>query len=51
MNSVMRILILVIGVLLVVNGIGDIVDDSRILTYDLTSIFSGVGFIIVSRTK
>ena len=51
MNTVIKILILVIGVLLVVNGIGNIVDDSRILTYDLTSILSGVGFILTSRAK
>ena len=51
MNSVVKILIFVIGVLLVLNGIGNIVDDSRILTYDLTSILSGVGFILISRTK
>ena len=51
MNKVIKILILVIGVLLILNGIGNIVDDSRILTYDLTSVLSGVGFILISRTK
>lgn len=42
------IIIIIIGILLVLNGLANIFDDSRILTYDITSILSGVGFIIVS---
>ena len=34
-----------------VNGFGNIVDDARILVYDLTAIFSGIGFIVISKTK
>ena len=43
--------LLIIGILLFVNGIANIVDDSRVLTYDITSILSGTGFILVSRMK
>ena len=43
--------LLIIGILLLVNGIANIVDDSRVLTYDITSILSGTGFILVSRMK
>jgi ABC-type transport system involved in multi-copper enzyme maturation permease subunit len=45
-----NILLLIVGILLILNGFGNIVDDSRVLTYDITSILSGLGFIIVSRT-
>lgn len=51
MNKITRIALLIIGILLLINGLGNIIDDSRVLTYDLTSIFSGIGFILVSRIK
>jgi len=51
MNKTAKILILVIGALLVLNGLANILDDSRILTYDITSILSGIGFVIISRAK
>ena len=41
--------LVVIGVLLILNGVANIIDDSRILTYDITSIIAGIGFIIVSK--
>jgi hypothetical protein len=44
-----NILILIVGILLVLNGFANIVDDSRVLTYDITSILSGLGFVLVSR--
>ena len=30
---------------------GNIWDDSRVLVYDLTAIFAGIGFIVISKTK
>lgn len=41
-------LLISMGVLLLINGFGNIIDDSRVLTYDLTSIFSGIGFLVLS---
>lgn len=49
MEKWIRISLVVIGILLLLNGIANIVDDSRVLTYDLTSILSGIGFIVASR--
>lgn len=48
MNKTIKILLIVIGALLLVNGIGNIIDDSRVLTYDITSVLSGIGFIILA---
>ncbi len=39
---------LTLGFLLLVNGIGNIIDDARVLTYDITSILSGLGMILVA---
>ena len=46
-----NVIILIVGILLVFNGLINIVDDSSVLTYDITSILSGLGFVIVSRRK
>jgi ABC-type transport system involved in multi-copper enzyme maturation permease subunit len=51
MNKVIKIFLLIIGVLLILNGLGNIVDDARILSYDIASMLSGIGFILVSRMK
>jgi ABC-type transport system involved in multi-copper enzyme maturation permease subunit len=51
MNRAIKISITVIGILLLLNGVGNIIDDSRILTYDIASILSGIGFLIISRIK
>ncbi len=51
MNKAAKITLLVIGILLLLIGFGNIWDDSRILVYDLTAIFAGIGFVIISRTK
>ena len=51
MNKPGRISLLVIGILLLINGFGNIIDDSRVLTYDIASILSGIGFVIISRIK
>ena len=51
MNKTIKIALTIIGILLVVNGLLNIVDDGTILTYDITSLLSGIGFIIVSFSK
>jgi ABC-type transport system involved in multi-copper enzyme maturation permease subunit len=51
MDKKIKITLLVVGVLLLLNGLGNIVDDARILTYDIASILSGIGFIVASRIK
>jgi hypothetical protein len=40
---------LLVGLLLIYNGIGNIFDDARTLTCDITSILSGIGFVLISR--
>ena len=44
-----KIILVVIGILLLILGFGNIWDDSRVLVYDLTAILSGIGFITISR--
>ena len=51
MNNKIRIALLVIGILLLLNGFANIIDDARVLTYDITSILSGIGFVFLSRIK
>jgi len=51
MKKTTKISLIVIGILLLINGIGNIIDDSRVLTYDIASILSGIGFIIISVSK
>jgi len=51
MNKKIKVLLIIIGVLLLITGIGNIIDDSRVLTYDITSILSGIGFIILTISK
>ncbi len=50
-SKTIKIALLIIGVLLLLNGFGNIMDDARILTYDIASILSGIGFVIVSRKQ
>ena len=47
MRNLKRTVFLVLGILLFLNGLLNIVDDSRILTYDITSILSGIGFLLL----
>lgn len=47
MRNSKRTVFLVLGILLFLNGLLNIVDDSRILTYDITSILSGIGFLLL----
>jgi len=51
MNKTIKITLIIIGILLLLNGLLNIIDDGTILTYDIASILSGVGFIIVSFSK
>ncbi|MFZ5425023.1 MAG: hypothetical protein ACOZAO_04460 [Patescibacteria group bacterium] len=51
MHKTAKITLIIIGVLLFMNGILNIIDDTKILTYDIASILSGIGFIIVSFSK
>lgn len=51
MNKAMKLSLIVIGILLLLNGFGNIIDDASVLTYDIASILSGLGFLIVSRLK
>ena len=51
MNKTIKTTLIVLGALLLLNGIGNIIDDARVLTYDITSILSGIGFIVLSLSK
>ncbi len=51
MDKKIKIALWVIGILLILNGVGNMVDDSRVLTYDITSVLAGIGFILASRIK
>lgn len=51
MDKKIRIVLILIGILLLINGFGNVVDDSRVLTYDITSILSGIGFLVLCRKK
>ena len=51
MHKWIKIVIILIGVLLMINGFLNIIDDSRILAYDITSLLAGLGFVLVSRLK
>ncbi len=51
MSKLAKITLIIIGILLVLNGLLNIIDDGTILTYDIASLLSGIGFIIVSFSK
>ncbi len=51
MTRIIKILLIVIGTLLVLNGLANIVDDARVLTYDITSILAGIGFLLSAIHK
>lgn len=48
MTRTKMISLIIIGSLLVINGLLNIIDDSRVLTFDITSILAGIGFIVLS---
>lgn len=45
--NLIKVILIIIGVLLVLNGLINISDNSRVLSYDIASILSGIGFFIV----
>ena len=51
MSKTTKISLLIIAGLLVVNGLINIFDNGGILAYDIASILSGIGFIIVALPK
>ena len=51
MQKTVKNILIIIGVLLCMNGILNIIDDAMVLTYDISSILSGIGFIIVGFLK
>ena len=48
MTKAKAISLIIIGILLIINGLLNIIDDSRVLTFDITSILAGIGFIVLS---
>jgi len=48
MTKAKTISLIIIGILLIINGLLNIIDDSRVLAFDITSILAGIGFIILS---
>lgn len=51
MNKTIKITLLVIACLLVFNGLINISDNGGVFAYDIASILSGIGFIIVGLSK
>ena len=51
MSKPIKTTLVTLGILLLINGFGNIVDDARVLTYDITSVLSGLGFLVISRIK
>lgn len=48
MQNLIKYSLMIVAILLVLNGLLNIVDDGRVLAYDIASILSGIGFAIVS---
>lgn len=48
MKKIMKAALIVVGVLLVLNGLINISDNAMVLAYDITSILAGVGFGLVA---
>jgi hypothetical protein len=48
MQKLAKILLVVVAVLLILNGLLNIIDDGRVLTYDIASILSGAGLAITN---
>ena len=51
MSKVTKYILIIVGILLLLNGILNIFDDGRVLTYDIASILSGIGFVAFGFTK
>jgi len=48
MQRLARVVLITVAILLVLNGLLNIIDDGRVLVYDITSVLSGIGFATVS---
>lgn len=48
MKRITKLSLTAVGILLVLNGLANIVDDARVLTYDITSVLAGIGFLLIS---
>ena len=46
MKKLLKLSLFIIAILLILNGLINIVDNGSVLAYDITSILSGIGFII-----
>ncbi len=42
--------LMIVAILLILNGLLNIIDDGRVLVYDIASILSGIGFVIISSS-
>ncbi len=51
MKKSLAISVMIIGILLIINGFSNIIDDARVLCYDLTSILSGLGFLLLGVSR
>ena len=51
MKKAVNITVIVIAVLLLFNGFINIVDNGRVLAYDITSILSGIGLLLLNAGK
>jgi hypothetical protein len=51
MSKGTKIVLFVIAILLIFNGLINVVDNGSILAYDIASVLSGFGFIIVVLAK
>lgn len=47
MNRKLNIGLTAVAIILIFNGLINIIDNGKILAYDITSIFSGIGFILL----
>jgi hypothetical protein len=50
-NKALKWALTIVGILLLVVGFGNVLDDARVLVYDLTAILAGMGFLLTSLSK
>ena len=48
MQRLAKVSLITVAILLVLNGLLNIIDDGRVLTYDIASILSGIGLAMVN---
>ena len=51
MQKIAKITLIIIGILLLLNGVLNIIDDASVVTYDIASILSGIGFFVVGLSS